>query len=254
MRQELEVALEALLPVFDRHRSWKATWLLRIDPTVDQFERQHGLLQPLLRGGHATGWHYHGPLKRLAEFARTARDRGVDVSRIGFGRGSNEVMRTLASSGFRVDSTAMPRPAYPWTRRGVDWTTTPPSPYQPSAADYRVPGHPALSIVEVPISCTAVAAPTDDRQVVRYLDPAYHPPIFRRAVESWLSQHEHLVTITHPYELVPASSRHALLAFDAAAFEENVTAVEHVARSHGGCEFVTLAELARRSSVEVASA
>jgi len=240
MPKELEVALDALEPVFDRHPGWRATWFLRIDPDIDLFAGQSRRLARLVAAGHRVGWHYHGPLRRIAEFARSARRRGLTLSRVGFGRGSNQVMRTLANAGFTTDSTAMPRPSYPWTRKGVDWTTTPAEPYHPSVADYRVPGSPALSILEVPISCAVVAARGDNQEVVRYVNPAYRPEIFRASLESWLARQSLVVTITHPYELC-AGPTHDLLAFDASAFEENVSAIE---RSNRRVEFVTLAEVA----------
>ena len=250
---ELDTALDKLIPVFERHPQWRATWFLRIDPELDEFARQKSLLGQLIDHEHAIAWHYHGPLKQVARFARLARSRGVDVSRVGFGRGSNRVLRLLADAGIRIDSTAMPRPTYPWTRRGVDWTLTPRVPYRPSVADYRVPGTPSLDIVEVPISCDAVAAPGDDRHVVRYLNPAYHPAIFGPSVEAWLSRQHHLVTITHPYEVLRGPD-HKLLSFQVGAFEENVLTVERMARGMGGCEFVSLGEIADRRLLEVASA
>jgi len=89
--------------------------------------------------------------------------------------------------------------------------------------------------------------------VVRYLNPAYHPSMFRQGFERWVADHDHLVTITHPYELVRGPS-HGLLAFDAGAFEENVMSIESLARSRGGCEFLTLHEMAAREPLEAKSA
>ena len=253
MLEELEVALDALGPLFERHPGWRATWFLRIDPEVDQFAQQTSLLAPLLAAGHEIGWHYHGPLKRIREYAREARRRALDASRIGFGRCSNQVMRTLAAAGFDLDSTAMPRPAYPWSRRGVDWSISPQTPYRPSVADYRIPGHPSLPIVEVPISCTLVRAPGDNQEVIRYVNPAYHPQLFSASLGQWLAGRQELVTITHPYELCGGRA-HDLLSFRARAFEENVEAIERGAGTRGSCTFTGLNELARRSSLEAAGA
>src|ERR1700694_1481561 len=125
----------------------------------------------------------------------------------------------------------------------------------PTARRWRLIGGPArappsLPILEVPISCTVVAAPGDGQQVVRYLNPAYRPEIFRKSAEAWLGRHSQLVTITHPYEICDGPG-HGLLAFDVAAFEQNVAAIE---RLSGGCEFVTLADLPLQQPLEVASA
>jgi len=245
MPDELEVALQEIGPVLERHPKWRATWFLRIDPDIDLFTSQVAALDGLVRRGHALGWHYHGPAKRAGEFARRARERGLVVSRMGFGRGSNSMFRAVSDAGIAVDSTAMPRPRYPWTKRGVDWTGSPDRPYRPSVADYRVPGSPCLNLLEIPISCTEVSAPGDSQSVVRYLNPAYHPGMFGPAVERWAAGHDHLVTISHPYELVKGAT-HALLAFDASALETNVMRIESVARE--GCEFVTLQEMASAHS------
>lgn len=250
MPGELEAALEVLRPVFDRHPAWRATWFLRIDPDVDLFATQSGLIDDLVHNGHAIGWHYHGPARRVTEFARRARQHGLDISRMGFGRGSNRILGALNDAGFSIDSSAMPRPRYPWTKRGVDWTGSPDTPYRPSVADYRFPGRPCLELVEIPISCAAVEAPGDTGQVIRYLNPAYHPGMFRPGLEEWIADHDHLVTITHPYEVVTGPS-HALLAFDVGAFEENVASTESLARSKGACEFLTLRELAAGEPLEV---
>lgn len=77
--------------------------------------------------------------------------------------------------------------------------------------------------------------------------------MFRPALEQWASDHDHLVTITHPYELVQGPS-HGLLAFDTGALEENVMSIESVGRSRGGCEFVTLPAMAARLPVEATRA
>jgi hypothetical protein len=249
MPDELERALQTLGPVFDRHPDWRATWFLRMDPDVDLYVAQAALLKDLVRRGHAIGWHYHGGSERIEEFAGCARQRGLGVSRIGFGHGSNAIFHTLSRAGFTVDSTAMPRPKYPWTQQGVDWTGSPDRPYRPSIADYRLPGSPSHDLLEIPISCAEVAAPEDTRRVVRYLNPAYHPPMFRQGLEDWIGGHEHLVTITHPYELLAGPS-HGLLAFDTAAFEANVMTIEALAGTRSGCEFVTLLTMAASDPME----
>jgi hypothetical protein len=135
----------------------------------------------------------------------------------------------------------------------VDWTGSPHTPYRPSIADYRLPGSPSHDLLEIPISCAEVSAPQDTQRVVRYLNPAYHPRMFRQGLKGWMGGHEHLVTITHPYELLAGPS-HDLLAFAAGAFEINVMTIEALAASRGGCEFVTLQEMAAREPMEATGA
>jgi len=85
------------------------------------------------------------------------------------------------------------------------------------------------------------------------MNPAYHPRIFQRSLEGWIADHDHLVTIAHPYELTGAAS-HSLLAFDVQAFEDNVMKVEAVCAMTGGCEFITVRDMADRHLRDAASA
>jgi hypothetical protein len=102
-------------------------------------------------------------------------------------------------------------------------------PYHPSQIDYRLPGEPALPILEVPMSVAPIHAPYDTEGVIRYINLAYYPAILRAPLAHWIAQHTHLVTITHPYELAPRKEGHGLLAFDPVALEQNLTAIRTIA-------------------------
>jgi hypothetical protein len=267
---DFEIALGLLLPVFERHPDWRFTWFIRLDAHIETlfgyadhiFKQYEAQISELQEAGHEIGWHLHcytrsqgdwkqntdvrnvmDELTRYAPLAQSYRTRAV---RMGWGFHTNETMRLLTHLGFEVDSSAIPRPRYQWEESQKDWTLTPVTPYYPSEMDYRVPGEPALPILEIPLSVVHVQAPYDTGHVVRYLNPAYHPVLLRKPLEKWLTQHSHLVTVTHPYELHGGQS-HGLLAFDVKAFEQNMMMIEEVGR---GCDsticFLTISEFANQ--------
>jgi hypothetical protein len=235
----------------------RTTWFVRLDAQVeslwgsaDHFFRQYeSLLGGLRKDGHEVGWHPHcyveaegrwkqnvdetTVLDELRRYAPVAQSYGVRSVRMGWGFHTNRTMRLLADEGFAIDSSAIPRPRYEWEETAKDWTQTPHEPYFPSVPDYRVPGRPELSILEVPMSVTHVEAPYDSERVLRYLNLAYHPRLFREPLKHWLEEHSHLVTITHPYELAHRDEPHGLLAFDLEAFELNLLAIREVAAEQG---------------------
>jgi hypothetical protein len=181
-----------------------------------------------------------------------AREHGLTTVRMGWGFHSNQTLLTLIGLGFTVDSSAIPRPNYAWETGVRDWVGSPVVPYWPSVADYRRPGTPALEILEVPISTEFVSAPYDQEAVVRYVNPAFHPHLLRPALRRWLGRHGHLVTITHPYELMPAGPPHGLLAFDVGAFEQNVRTIQRIAAEAGrAVSFLTVSQFAnQRTSLQ----
>jgi hypothetical protein len=266
---ELENALSGLLLRWRDRRNWKATWFIRLDGGIENlygasdfiFKRYAKELDELSRAGHEIGWHPHSYAKsngqwkqnidvptlvnELERYAPLAKSYGLQAVRMGWGFHTNETMHLLADLGFTIDSSAIPRPRYEWEETVKDWTVTPNYPYFPSEADYRVPGHPRLPIIEVPISVTSVVAPYDSGPVLRYINPAYHSTLFRGPLGNWLKQHSHLVTITHPYELVPKPEPHALLSFSLTAFEQNLCAIEELAHTQGvSVSFVTISTFA----------
>lgn len=265
---EFADAVPRLQALFERHPSWTATWFVRADDQVgslhgDPFalHRRHApVLTALRRAGHEIGWHPHAYVRsgdgwiqntdeasvadELTRLAPAARALGLNVVRSGWGYHTNRTMRAIADAGFTTDSSAMPRPRYAFDQSVKDWTTTPATPFHPSAADYRVPGEPALSILEVPITMGPVPAPYDSVQVVRYCNPAFHEAALAPALDTWCRRHAPVVTITHPYELLPSATPHPLIGFSTDTFERNVTRLEAAARAvHGAATFVTMSEL-----------
>jgi hypothetical protein len=156
-------------------------------------------------------------------------------------------MAVLAEHDFMVDSSAIPRPRYPWEQTEKDWTITPVTPYFPSISDYRMPGQPELPILEVPMSVAHIQAPGDTGQVLRYINLAYRPELLLGPLELWLTQYSHLITVTHPYELIPHQPSHGLLAFEVEAFEQNLVTIQEFAMQRSvSIAFLTISEFARQ--------
>lgn len=235
--------------LFER-RGVTATWFVRADNQLGEVYghaawllRERAPLWDALRGaGHAIGWHPHvvrrdesGAFAAETDDVRCAAAlRAIHASlaaegfsfsavRIGEAFHGNESMRALDELGLAVDSTAIPGRRRDDAARRFDWSGTPNAPYRPSAADYRVPGQPALSIVEVPMTAVPVQAPYDDAPLPRYLNLAYRSAIFRDAVRRHLERagSEVLVTILHPEE-TRGPGGHALYAHDLQTVTDNL--------------------------------
>lgn len=97
------------------------------------------------------------------------------------------------------------------------------------------------------MSTTLVRAPYDRGPVLRYLNPAYRSEIWQTSLERWLQSERHLVTVTHPYEIVPRDQTHALLAFEPAVFERNLKSIRSSAHRMGATvDFTTISGFADR--------
>lgn len=251
---EVGVLLQSLDRISRRIPAFHATLFVRLD---DQVARSSGQPDYLLLKydkafahlkhlQHEIGWHLHsytcernrlvqntdgpGVADEIGRLSHRAVDLGLRAMRMGWGFHTNETMRAVAAAGFLVDSSAIPRPRYAWEESVKDWTTTPLTPYYPSVADYRVPGKPDLPVLEMPISVAPIPAPYDTGEVLRYFNLAYHPELLLGPLQGWMRQHDHLITVTHPYELAPHCKPHGLLAFGPEALERNLLQLEEVAR------------------------
>jgi hypothetical protein len=225
------------------------------------FRRHRALIDRLRARGDEIGWHPH-PTRRRADtwdprtevpsvvteigvYGPVARRHALRAVRMGHGFHTNETLRAVADAGFVVDSSAIPRPMYPWDDPPKDWTTTPSVPYRPALADYRVPGEPSLPIVEIPMSVAHVPARTDSEHVLRYLNLAFRHDALAPALASWFDAHDLLVTMTHPCELLPLGAPHPLLGGGFADCARSLDAIAlHAAVSEDGPAFVTVSDLA----------
>jgi hypothetical protein len=75
---------------------------------------------------------------------------------------------------------------------------------------------------------------------MRYVNPAYQQNHFQSAARS-LDETAVLVTVTHPYEVVPSGTAHPLLSFSLKTLEQNISWM-----TQGNREFITVGELRSR--------
>jgi len=234
---EFEVCVQVLDEIAAERPDFRSTIFVRADDHIEAlfgrpdhiFVRYADALAALREQGHEIGWHPHcyrqaggrwvqntdesSILTELAKILPLARDLGLRIFRMGWGFQTNRIMRFLSDSGFSIDASAIPRPMYAWEQTTRDWRGTPLHPYHPSGHDYRVEGPDTLRILEVPVSVVPIASPDDTEPgVKRYLNLAYRPSVFAAALGSWLPDHDHVVTTSHPSELLPPTAPHGLLA------------------------------------------
>jgi hypothetical protein len=235
-----------------------ATWFVRLDRQIEAlhgrpdhaFTRHAGVLADLAAGGHEIGWHPHIYARcgdaweqcldeavianELRACAPLAHRHGLRAVRMGWGFHTNATMRLLPELGFHIDSSALPRPPYAWETTRKDWTGAPQHPYAPSVADYRRPARPALDLLEIPVTALPVAASYDREPVLRYANPAFRTAALQEPLAAWLAEHDHLVTVTHPYELFPRQGGgHELLSFGLEALDASLDLVRAIAAARG---------------------
>lgn len=249
---EMAVAVPQILSIL-KPLPLSVTWYIRLDSQMTAlfgepdfiFKRYAPLLQEMQDLGHRLGWHHHAyckndhqewqqntceaeVLKELEKHIILAQQYQLNTVRMGWGYHTNATMALLSEAGFKEDSSAIPRPQYPWTQNQCDWSQTGQTPYHPARENYQLPSQEDennLTILESPITTLVVSAPYDNDTIIRYLNPAYHPAIFRQALnlaESHLKQLPVITTITHPYEILPQAVPHGLLSFSLDGFQQNL--------------------------------
>lgn len=230
-------------------RGVRATWFVRADGQIADaygtpahlLEQHDALWRSLASAGHEIAWHPHlyrrvadgayvpetdpvacaEQLERLHE-ALTAAGRTFRVVRIGESFHSNQTMHAVDRLGYRIDATAIPGRGRADADRVFDWEPTPNEPYHPSVADYRVPGNPALRILEVPMTTVPILAPYDAAPLRRYVNLAVHPGMLRPGLGAFLGNGARvLATILHPDEVRPQKA-HALLSNSLETVRENL--------------------------------
>jgi hypothetical protein len=262
---ELEYAFPELLAVLENFPSIKTTWFVRVDSQMEarfgcaEFAfRHHGnALHSLLAAGHELGWHHHAYraaggrwmpeqdetalLRQLRRYGEQARGLGMRIARSGWAQHTNATMRELSALGFQLDSSAIPRPRYPWEMTALrDWSTTGQDPYFPSARDYRIAGEPALDVLEFPISTVPLPRETDTIPgVKRYISLAYEQRQFSEALGR--CPNRWVVLVTHAYEILERNSRKCV---SAPALDRLSCNLQHLHAVYGGS--VTLREAVTR--------
>ncbi len=242
---EMERSFQSICSVLSEFPQIKTTWFFRIDQQIEAlfgdaehiFLAYQDELNWLSENGHEIGWHHHAykmsagrwipenstdaVLAHLKNYAPLARRRGLKIARMGWGTQSVQITNFLEESGFIVDSSAIPRPTYPWDKGLKDWENAPVEPFFPAYGTYKVKG-PIRELLQVPIS-TVILPFEDDTipDVCRYINPAYHSVIFKQAIQSYRCNV--LTTITHPYEIMASDiTKKSPLAFSLEVFKENL--------------------------------
>lgn len=263
-----------IINLINNHPTLKMTWYIRIDNNIKfqcgNCDYVYEKLMPILKVFNnkiEIGWHFHPYILKNGQWQQNTdiklilneleflisivKKHGLKIIRMGWGFQSNEIMQFLSESGFIIDSSAIPRPQYKWEETVKDWTITPLYPYYPSKKDYRIPGSPSHSILEVPISVTNIKAPYDNENVMRYINLAYHPEILKPALERWIANNSHLVTITHPYELMPFKEENGLLSYSIKSFETNINNIINISEKlNKEVKFLTMSEFASQYIME----
>lgn len=244
---EFNFIIDILLPFLDDN-SIRATWFIRLDKGIELsfgrpdylFYKYSEIINTLKDCGHSIGWHPHfykfnkqncnedDIIEEINYLYPFIIDRKLKLSRIGWGFMTNKIMQTLEDLGVQRDSTAIPRPNYSFEEATRDWTITSQLPYQPSYTDYRrepYKNEKTFKIVEFPITTFLINAPYDNSKVVRYCNLSFKNTFIKKGIVDTLKNQEYLLTITHPYELMPVNN-HLLISFNIKDFKKNINTIK----------------------------
>ncbi len=251
-------------------RKINLTWFIRCDNQIKSIFNDNAylvlknekLLSELQKNGDEIGWHPHIYRKKNNMWCLETRDDilkkklqdsfnsishffKIKSVRMGESYQSNESMKLLNDLGLQVDSTALPGRKRNDTDRFFDWIDTPHHPYYPSMIDYRVPGSDSLNILEVPMSTIPIKTEYDSISLDRYINLSFYNDLMRDNFESILKRNDFIVTITHPFEIIPInSSKHGLLSFDIGEFQKNfINMLEICERIKRPYKFITMSEV-----------
>lgn len=259
---EMEAAFPSICEVLSEFPQIRTTWFFRIDHQIEKvfgdaeyiFSEFQDELKWLSQNGHDIGWHHHAyilsdsrwipesneeaVLAQLKKYAPLARKHGLEIARMGWGTQSVAITNFLEESGFTVDSSAIPRPVYPWDKGLKDWENAPTEPFYPAPGTYKLNGQ-RRGLLQVPISTVILPLEGDTiPDVIRYINPAYKSSIFKLAIQSYKGSV--LTTISHPYEIMPSNlATKSPLAFSLETFKENIRHLTLLS----DVNFVTIPEL-----------
>ena len=252
--------------------SLKFTWFVRADNQLRDvyghaaylLKKYEHIWKTLIENGDEIGWHPHLYEKLGERWAQETRpaclidnlqqsyQAVIEVglspvsSRIGEGLSSNEVMNELAELGIKVDSTAMSERVRMDNERSINWQGTPPYPYYPSRADYRIAGEgkDRVGILEVPMSMIETKVEYDKYPLRRYVDLSFHNSAIKKGLQTHIRTSDHLVSVTHPSTVLALfSQKHPLVSFDIGEVERNFEAVLSECENLGKkVRFVTISE------------
>jgi hypothetical protein len=164
--------------------------------------------------------------------------------RMGWGYVTNSIMKKL-SNHFTIDSSAIPRPKYDFDNSVKDWSLSDIYPYCPSKDNYMITGNNNLDILEIPISTTNIMASYDTIDMIRYINLSFKHKYLKKPLSDWISKHNFLVTITHPYEIIK-ELKHDLISFSEDEYIKNIEYIKSETKKHNmELKCVTISELAK---------
>jgi hypothetical protein len=256
----------------DRGGPFVATWFIRADEqvralygTVDKvFDMYPEVLRSLGSHGDELAWHPHLYKQRGGSWVQET-DPGALVAqvegtynvvkkrltskavRIGEAYQSPALMAALDRLGLCIDSSALPGRVRHDELQELDWGPTPQAPYHPSKKDHRVPGTDALRILEVPMSMVPTKVPNDKATVPRYVNLAFHGAVLEKGLKRLIKTQDLLVTVTHPFELMPAfkpGKGHQLISFEPSELRGNLELILRTCRGEKRpVEFVRMSDI-----------
>lgn len=241
---EMESAVPQIID-FLNEKGIVSSWYFRIDDRMGEefgsndyiFTKYASLIDSMRKKGHEIAWHFHSYIKNKDKWMQNenansvakelqrneplAKKHHLKALRMGWAYHTSKTYNTIDSFGLDYDSSAFPRPNYPWERGLRNWETTNQQNYYPSKKDYRVAGTDAYKTLQIPMNTVELSVPTDTiSDMKRYINPAYHAKAFNKAMENNIL--ENTLMVMHPYEVLENKNRHALLSFSMDTFKKNI--------------------------------
>ena len=229
----LEQQIQRALPV---------TWFVRADRFIHhQFGNRLAIINRFLDNmgklihddGHELGWMPQLPsgqangimYEDLLNTCQAVRSivPTLNSVRMGDCYHDNTSMQVLNQLGIRFDSSALPGRVKHDAGWCMDWQKTPQFAYHPCHDDYRLAGHPAMDILEVPLSVAPILAPYDSVALLRYLNPCYGTDIWSQGFNELIATAPYMVLILHPDELVSRNTPgHPLVSYSQETLINNI--------------------------------
>lgn len=161
---------------------------------------------------------------------------------------SNQLMSALAKSGFKVDSSAIPKRNRLQNIK-FDWVSTSSLPYYPSKRDYRIPTDStsdSLNLLEVPLTTIKTKTKHDKFQIIRYLDLCFSNDLISKNIGNVVKENSLIVTIIHPNQLLQDSPKNKIYSKDISDFKKNVlTLINTFEKLNKKVECLTLYDISK---------
>lgn len=156
----------------------------------------------------------------------------LSILRVGELTMTNRLMKAINDCNIKIDSTALPGRKRDDVDKKFDWLTSTNKNYFPSVNDYRVQGTKNYNVLEVPMTTIPMQATYDLKEIKRYFNLGFRTEVLFQNFPSFIQTNDSLVTISHPFELLP-NKEHGLIAYDLGVFKENLKIMERMIREAG---------------------